>query len=194
MNTAEKQRTVYEEFLAVPDHLVAEIINGTLRTFPRPASRHARVSSRLGIRLGPFDGDQGGPDAPGGWVILDEPELRFLGHIVVPDLAGWRRERMPEMPDAPFFELVPDWICEVLSPSTAKIDREEKMAIYAEGGVRHAWLIDPREMTFEVYALNPYALKGGEWRLIGKMHGDNVAVRAEPFFGLDFNLSELWAR
>jgi Uma2 family endonuclease len=189
VNSAEKQRTVYEEFLAVPDRFVGEIINGTLRTFPRPASRHARVSSRLTMALGPFD--RGVRGDPGGWIILDEPELRFLGHIVVPDLAGWRRERMPVMPDVAFFELVPDWICEVLSPSTAKIDREEKMPIYAEGGVRHAWLIDPREQTFEAYALNAYALAGGEWRQTAKRLGFET-VHAEPF-DLDLDLSELWA-
>ena len=80
---------------------------------------------------------------PGGWILLDEPELHLHGDVLVPDLAGWRRERMPELPDAAAFELAPDWICEVLSPSTAASDRAEKMPIYARERVAHVWLVDP---------------------------------------------------
>ena len=108
----------------MPEHLVAEIVDGVLRTFPRPASLHARASSRLGAELdGPFDRGRGGP---GGWILLDEPELHLHGDILVPDIAGWRRTRMPELPDAAAFELPPDWVREVLSPSTAPTDRAEK--------------------------------------------------------------------
>src|SRR5688572_5797091 len=151
---AEKnRRATYADLEAVPAHLVAEIINGELRTLPRPAPKHARASSRLGVRLGgPFDLGEGGP---GGWSILDEPELH-LGleqDVLVPDLAGWRLERMPKLPETAYFELPPDWVCEVLSPSTEADDRVDKMPIYAREGVRHVWLIDPILQTLEVFVL-----------------------------------------
>jgi Uma2 family endonuclease len=183
---AEERRTVYDEFLAVPAHLVAEIIHGQLRTFPRPASRHARAASKLGAKLDrSFDE---GEDGPGGWLLLDEPELRMHGHIVVPDLAGWRRERMPEMPDAPFFELAPDWICEVLSPSTAATDRADKMPIYAETGVGHAWLVDPLAATLEAFCRDD-----GGWRLLGTWRGD-ARAHVAPFEAMLLELAALWAR
>ena len=110
-----KRRATYDDLLAVPDTLVAEILDGNLVTHPRPAAPHARTASRLGMDLGsPFDRGRGGP---GGWIILYEPELHLHADVVVPDLAGWRRERMPEMPVGPAFELAPDWACEVLSPA-----------------------------------------------------------------------------
>jgi Uma2 family endonuclease len=114
---------------------------------PRPASLHARAASSLGGELyGPFDRGRGGP---GGWIILDEPELHLHGDMLVPDLAGWRRERMPELPDASAFELAPDWVFEVLSPSTAATDRAEKMPIYAREQVGQLWLVDPIAKTLE---------------------------------------------
>ena len=181
-----KPRTVYEDFLAVPGIMVAEIINGTLRTQARPATPHARASSHLGGELyGPFERGRGGP---GGWVLLDEPELRLGGHILVPDLAGWRRERMPEMPDVPFIEISPDWVCEVVSPSTAAMDRSEKMPIYAELGVIHAWLIDPIAQTLEAFALDR-----GAWRVLGIWHG-HTGVRVSPFQSFELDLSALWQR
>ena len=137
---AKPLKTVYEQFLATPSHLVAEIIRGVLVTQPRPAPRHARAASVLGVRLGgPFDLGEGGP---GGRVILDEPEVHLGEHVLVPDLAGWRRERLPALPETAYFELAPDWVCEVLSPGTQAIDRADKMPIYADHGdalaTRHA--------------------------------------------------------
>ena len=186
------RRATYADVEAVPPNKVAELIEGRLYTFPRPASPHARASSRLGIKLGgPFDlGDRG----PGGWIILDEPELHFPhptlpGEIesLVPDLAGWRRERMPVMPKVAAFTLVPDWICEVLSPSTEVHDREVKMPIYAREGVRHAWLIDPIAKTLEVYTL------GADRRWSEPtISGDLDVVRAVPFDAIGLDLSALW--
>ncbi len=183
---AEKRPSVYEAFLAVPKHLVAEILYGQLRTHPRPATPHARAASILGVELGgPFDRGRGGP---GGWLVLDEPELHTLGHVLVPDLAAWRRERMPEMPAAPFIELAPDWICEVLSPSTAAEDRADKMPIYATANVRHAWLVDPLACTLEAFRLDD-----GMWRVLGTWRGD-ARVRVEPFDAMELELAALWAR
>jgi Uma2 family endonuclease len=181
-----KRRATYEELLAVPKHLVAEIIHGTLITQPRPASRHARAASRLGAELdGPFDRAKGGP---GGWLLLDAPELHLHGDILVPDLAGWRRERMPELPDAAAFELAPDWVCEVLSPSTAATDRAEKMPIYAREHVGYVWLVDPIAQTLEALRLD-----GGRWVLLGTWR-DDAKVRAEPFESFELALEGLWAK
>jgi Uma2 family endonuclease len=190
---AEKpRRATYADLEAVPANKVAELIRGTLHVMPRPASRHARASSRLGAELdGPFDRGRTGP---GGWILLDEPQLHFpdptaSGEIdaLVPDLAGWRRERMPEVPDVAAFTLVPDWICEVLSKSTETYDREEKMPIYAREGVRHAWLVDPIAKTLEVYTLDA----GGRWGEPVISRGAEV-VRAVPFDAIGLDLSALW--
>jgi Uma2 family endonuclease len=186
MGDPAKSRATYEDLLAVPKHLVAEIINGTLVTMPRPASLHARAASSLGGELyGPFDRGKGGP---GGWVILDEPELHLHGDVLVPDLAGWRRERMPELPDATAFELAPDWICEVLSPSTAATDRAEKLPIYAREHVGHVWLVDPIAKTLEACHL-----ESGRWVLLGTWR-DDAKVRVAPFDAFELELAGLWAK
>ncbi|NOY89802.1 MAG: Uma2 family endonuclease [Deltaproteobacteria bacterium] len=184
-NAAEKLAT-YEDVLAAPEHLVAQLIDGQLITQPRPASRHARAGSRLGALLdGPFDRGSGGP---GGWVILFEPELHLGPHVLVPDLAGWRRERMPELPDAPFFELAPDFCCEVLSPSTARTDRIRKVPLYAEYGVGHVWLVDPQAQSLEVFALD-----GESYRLVGT-YAEEEVVEAMPFGAVPLELGLLWQR
>jgi Uma2 family endonuclease len=186
MGDPAKRRATYEDLLAVPKHLVAEIINGTLVTMPRPASLHARAASSLGGELyGPFDRGKGGP---GGWIILDEPELHLHGDVLVPDLAGWRRERMPELPDATAFELAPDWICEVLSPSTAATDRAEKLPIYAREHVGHVWLVDPIAKTLEACHL-----ESGRWVLLGTWR-DDAKVRVAPFDAFELELAGLWAK
>jgi len=133
----------------------------------------------------PFHRGSGGP---GGWVSLDEPELHLQSDVLVPDLAGWRRERMPEVPDTAAFELAPDWVAEILSPSTAAVDRADKLPIYARERVQHAWLIDPRLQTLEAFALN-----GARYELIGTWRGSAV-VRVPPFEALELELSALWAR
>jgi len=180
-----KRRATYEDVLAVPEHLVAELIRGELVVSPRPASRHARAASRLGMGVGgPFDRGIGGP---GGWIILDEPELHLGDEVLIPDMAGWRREHMPELPDVAAFELRPDWVCEVVSPSTEAHDRADKMPSYAAAGVSHVWLIDPIIATLEVFRLD------GAWRLVGTWKGD-CKVRAEPFDAVELDLAALWSR
>ncbi len=186
MGNPAKRRATYEDLLAVPGHLLAEIVQGVLITQPRPASLHARASSRLGIDLGgPFDRGKGGP---GGWIILDEPELHLHGDVLVPDLVGWRRARMPELPDASSFELPPDWVCEVLSPSTAGVDRAEKMPIYARERVSYAWLVDPIAKTLEAFGL-----EGDRWVVLGTWRED-AKVRVEPFAEVELELAGLWAK
>jgi Uma2 family endonuclease len=174
----------YDDLFDLPDHVVGEIIHGQLITHPRPAPKHAVVSSSIGGELiGPFQKGRGGP---GGWWILDEPELHLGPHILVPDLAGWRRERMPEMPDAAFFTLPPDWICEVLSPGTARTDRADKMPIYAEYEVSFLWLIDPAPQTLEAFVL-----RDGRWPL-EHVYQEKDEVRAWPFDAIAFLLADLW--
>jgi Uma2 family endonuclease len=186
MGDPARRRASYEDLLAVPAPLVAEIIDGVLITHPRPAAPHARAASRLGSELaGPFDRGKGGP---GGWVILDEPELHLRGNVLVPDLGGWRRARMPRIPmEAAAFELAPDWVCEVLSPSTAATDRADKVPVYAAEGVSHVWLVDPLLRTLEVLRLD-----GDTYRAVST-HRDDQLVRAEPFAEFELELAALWA-
>ncbi|HEY8926858.1 MAG TPA: Uma2 family endonuclease [Polyangia bacterium] len=181
-----KSPATYADLEALPPHLVGEIIDGELVVSPRPASLHARATSQLGTRLGgPFDDGTGGP---GGWILLDEPELHVVGQVLVPDLAGWRRARMPEMPDVAAFELAPDWVCEVLSPGTARVDRSQKMRHYASAKVGHVWLVDPAATTLEIYRLD-----GEGWRLV-QTYAGNETIRPEPFEAVDFDLGSLWRR
>jgi Uma2 family endonuclease len=185
MSTPAERFATYEDLCQVPDHLIAQIIEGQLITLPRPAPKHARASSSLGASLfPPMDAGSGGP---GGWWILDEPELHLGRDILVPDLAGWRRERMPTLPETAYFELPPDWVCEVLSPSTAQMDRADKLPIYAEYGVGHAWLVDPDAQILEVFALHE-----GHWRL-EHVYKTADEVCAPPFDAVRFSLAGLWA-
>lgn len=183
----DRRDELYDEYLRVPSHLRAEIVGGTLYVFPRPAPRHANASSGLGGELrGPFQRGRGGP---GGWWILDESELQLEAKVpIVPDLAGWRLERMPALPETAHFAVVPDWVCEVLSRSTEKLDRDEKLPYYAAHGVRHAWLIDPVDKRLEVYTLDD----DRRWRGVRVYEGDTV-VRADPFAAIELDLGALWA-
>jgi Uma2 family endonuclease len=178
------KRATYEDVLNAPEHKVAEILDGELFLSPRPALRHAFAALTLaGVLNEPFGRGRGGP---GGWRLLFEPELHLGQHVVVPDLAGWRRERLPAVPEAPWLSLAPDWVCEVLSPSTARIDRGRKLRIYAEAGVGHLWFLDPIEQTLEVLRL-----REGAWTIVD-VHTGAAAVRAEPFDAVELELGELW--
>src|SRR5262245_9335395 len=148
-----KRRATYEDLMQVPDNLVAEIIDGEIFTSPRPATPHARAEFAITHDLAGFDEGTGRPGSPGGWWILPEPELHFGDDVLVADLAAWRRQRMPAIPNAAFITLAPDWVCEVNSPSTGRIDRSRKMGVYAREGIRHLWFVDPLARTLEVYRL-----------------------------------------
>lgn len=181
-----RRRATYDDLLKVPDILVAEILDGELFTSPRPAFPHARATSVLRGVLDPFDQRVGGPSGPGGWWILFEPELHLGADILVPDLAGWRRARMPVLPNEAYGELAPDWICKVVSPSTARIDRVRKVPIYAREGVSHLWLVDPLQQTLEVFRL-----EGRHWLLMST-HGGAEVVRVTPFEALDLDMARWW--
>ncbi len=186
---AERTAT-YADLEAVPPHLVAEILFGRLVTYPRPAPPHSEVHFSLGgVLAGPYRngiGGIGGIGGPGGWRFLTEPELHFGDDVAVPELAAWRIERMPELPEAAFIELAPDWVCEVLSPSTEKYDRGDKREIYADAGIKHLWLIDPRIELLEVFELI-----NRHWSLRKSATGD-VPIRAAPFDAMEFPLRLLW--
>ncbi len=180
------RNATYQDILALPGNLVGEILQGQLYTHPRPAPRHAQAYSALGYAVGGTFG--GGVGGPGGWWIIDEPELHLGADIVVPDLAGWRRERMPALPETAWFELAPDWACEILSPSTARTDRALKMPLYAREGVPHLWLVDPDAHTLEVYRLQD----DGHWLLLDTLK-ENDPVKQPPFDAITFALESLWA-
>jgi Uma2 family endonuclease len=182
---------VVEGYRNAPETMVAEIIGGELLTMPRPHRQHVHAASALGEELGPpFRRGRGGP---GGWVILDEPELRFgaLPDIVIPDLAGWRRERVPADflagTEPPFITLAPDSVCEVLSPSTERVDRGRKLDLYRREGVAHVWLVSPALQTLEVLRRHDLG-----WLLVATFAGD-TAVRAEPFDAVELDLAGLWS-
>ncbi|MFZ2450589.1 MAG: Uma2 family endonuclease [Methylovulum miyakonense] len=178
--------TFYEQLMDLPEHVTGEILNGELHTMTRPSGRHGVVGRGLGFNLsGPFDFGRGGP---GGWWIIDEPEVHFIRdvEVAVPDLAGWRRERMPNIPEGHRFEIVPDWVCEILSPSTAKKDRIVKLPIYARYGVPHVWIVDPLAQTLEAFELH-----GGRWMLIATLKDDDQ-VAVPPFDAVAFSLADLW--
>lgn len=180
-----RRRATYEDVLRAPAHMVAEVLDGELRVQPRPALPHVAAATTLGEELGPpFKRGRGGP---GGWILLHEPELHLQSDIVVPDLAGWRRERLPMVPVKPYLTLAPDWVCEVVSPGTAKTDRADKLPIYARESVRHAWLLDPLQRTLEVLRLD-----GGRWILLD-VFKDDASVFAEPFETFRLELSVLWS-
>ncbi len=183
MTLPARRPATYADIVALPEHVVGEILDGELVVSPRPAPRHAETASTLGgILVPPFQFGDGGP----GWWILDEPELHLGEHVLVPDLAGWRRERMPTLPREDFFTLPPDWLCEVLSPETTRTDRTRKRPIYACAGIPRLWLADPLSQTLEVYGL-----ESGRWVLL-VTHGGDEKIRAVPFEAVAVDLNRLW--
>ena len=177
-------RATYQDVLDAPPNMVAEIVDGVLYTHSRPAATHSIAVSGLGMLIGPpFHFGNGGP---GGWWILHEPELHFGDDVVVPDIAGWRRERMPEMPNEAYFTLAPDWVCEVLSPSTRKLDLGGKRVVYTRARIDYLWFVDPDARTLEACRL-----RGAEWMLIDRLYED-APVSLPPFEAIRFSLADLW--
>jgi Uma2 family endonuclease len=174
----------YEDLFGLPEYRVGEIIGGELVTHPRSGPRHAKAASSLAMLVGPpFQHGRGGP---GDCWILVEPELHLGEDILVPDLVGWRRRRLPTLPRTAWFELAPDWVCEVVSPSTAGTDRLRKLPRYAAQGIPHCWLVDP-----ETRAVEAFELEAGRWVLAGSAVGSMEAA-LPPFAAVPFPLGELW--
>jgi Uma2 family endonuclease len=179
-----RRPATYQDVLDAPEHLIAQLVDGELVLMPRPSGPHALAASVLGGELiPPFFRGKGGP---GGWIVLFEPELHLGEDILVPDLAAWRRERLPVVDDAAYFTLAPDWVCEVLSPRTSKIDRASKLPIFARAEVGHVWLVDPKDRTLEILRR-----EGTRWLLVG-VWSDAAHVRGEPFEAIALELGALW--
>jgi Uma2 family endonuclease len=182
-----RRPATYGDLRKVPEHMVAEIIDGELITSPRPASPHARAAWVLARDLGDgFDGPPGAAGAPGGWWFLFEPELHFGADVIVPDIAGWRRAHLPVIPNVTAFEQAPDWVCEVISPGTARTDRGSKMVIYGRAGVSHLWLLDPLARTLEIYRLEE------ERWIVVATHASDEAIHAEPFEAIALTMRRWW--
>jgi len=177
---------LYDAIEALPEGVTGELINGQLHTQPRPSARHGLAGSNLIADL--VTAYSRGRGGPGGWWIIAEPEIHFIRNeeVVVPDLAGWRRERLPRLPDDQRFEVVPDWVCEILSPSTASKDREIKLPVYARYEVAYAWLVDPADES-----LTAYQLDDGSWHEIATFEGGEL-VTAQPFPEAGFHVADLW--
>ena len=184
MSETAKKMATYEDLYTIPENTVGEIIDGELFVTPRPSVGHNHAASVLGGEVaGPYHLGRGGP---GGWVILDEQEVMLGQHLLVPDLSGWRRERFPEKPSENWISIAPDWLCEVLSPSTARIDKVRKMPFYAQFGVPHLWFLDPIARTLEVFRL-----ESSRWVLLAAF-ADSDSVCAEPFTEIEICLGDLW--
>jgi Uma2 family endonuclease len=185
MGEPARREATYEDLYGLPENVTGEIISGELIVTPRPSRKHVYAASFLGGQLvPPYGSGRGG--GPGGWVILIEPEIRLGDHILVPDLGGWRRDRFPTSEETNWISVAPDWVCEVLSPATIRVDKIKKMPIYAQYGVRYCWLIDPLAKI-----LDAFRVESGRWALLGS-YVDDDQVRAEPFEEAEIELGNLW--
>ena len=178
-----KTRATYEDLCAVDELLIAELIDGDLYASARPPVPYVHTASVLAARIGAaFDGVEG----PGGWLQLNKPEIHLRDDAIVPDIAAWRCERLPQkIPD--YFDFAPDWLCEVLAPNTEALDRTKKLPVYAREGVGHVWLVNPAIQTLEVLRL-----ESQRWSLVAAYEGKRC-VRAEPFADFELELAWLWA-
>lgn len=184
MGESQPRKARSADLEALPAHVIGELIDGELYASPTPALPYAMAAAELfGELSGPFTKGRGGP---GGWRLLSEPELRLGGDVLVPDIAGWRRERMPRTPRRAATSLAPDWVCEVLSPSTRALDRKAKPPVYARAGVRYMWMLDPDARTLEVFRL-----EGSRYHPL-ESHSGQVSIRAEPFTALELEAAILW--
>ena len=185
MSKPAAKKAVYDDLYNLPENMTGEIIEGELHAFPRPHYRHSNIELTLGVELGaPYRFGRGG--GPGGWIILIEPEVMLGENLLVPDLAGWKQERLPAPPTDNWTTVVPDWVCEILSPSTFRVDRVRKMPIYAAHGLPYLWLIDPVAKVLETFGL-----KDGVWTVLGNF-ADKDKVRVEPFTAVAIELANLW--
>ncbi|MEW6221341.1 MAG: Uma2 family endonuclease [Thermodesulfobacteriota bacterium] len=180
-----RRAATYQDLYRLPEGMTGEIVNGELVATPRPSRLHTFTASALGAKIsGPYLFGEGG--GPGGWIILDEPEIAFGSDLLVPDLAGWGQERFPVTESHNWIGVPPDWVCEILSPASVRTDKTGKMPVYAQHGVHHLWLIDPLAMTLDVFRL-----EAGRWTVVGLFAGSDQ-VRAEPFPELALDLASLW--
>lgn len=178
---------LYGQLCALPENLIGEIIAGELVVSPRPAVRHATAGTLASSDISnQFHRKPGGGSHPGGWWILVEPELHLGDEALVPDIAGWKRENLAELPDTASISVAPDWVCEILSRGTARRDKKEKARSYHAAGVTWYWQVDPVECTVEVFRR-----EGAFWMQLGVWAGDEKA-RIEPFDAVELELERWW--
>lgn len=177
----------YEDLLGLPEDVRGEVLNGVVVTAPAPLPKHSNAQRALGRFIGgPFHDDDG-RGGPGGWWIFVEVDVRLgLHNIVRPDLAGWRRGRLPNPGEIRPIEAVPDWVCEILSPSTATRDRVVKRNLYAECGVANCWLVD-----VDARLLEAFVLRDGHWLLVGT-YAEDAAARIPPFEDIQLEVGRLF--
>lgn len=185
MSDPARRPAKYEDLYGLPENATGEIIDGELIVTPGRSRKHVYAGSSLGALVGPsYQFGHGG--GPGGWIILIEPEIALGANILVPDLAGWRRERFPQAEETNWIAVVPDWVCEILSPGTLRVDKVKKMPLYAAHGVCHLWLVDPLARRLDAFELD-----AGRWVLLGTFVDDDK-VAAEPFAQVEIDLACLW--
>lgn len=182
MDPSYRRGATYADIEKLPEGVNGELFGDELFVSPRPAPHHALAISQLLLQVG--QAGTSGPDRR--WQLLVEPELHINGDVLVPDLAAWRVDTLPRLPDKAFIDVAPDWVCEAASPSTARLDRIYKMPRYAKMGTSHLWLVDPASRIIEAFRL-----QGGLWVLAGNFF-DDERVRIEPFNALELDLSRLW--
>jgi Uma2 family endonuclease len=182
------RQATYADLLALSEDVHAEILGGQIVTLPAPLPKHSKAQGALRRFVGgPFDDDDG-YGGPGGWWIFVEVDVQLEAHEVVrPDLSGWRRQRLPDPGDRRPIDVAPDWICEVLSPTTTVRDRTTKRELYARHGVRHYWLVDPEARTLEVFEL-----LDGRWLLFGAYEESTTTVRVPPFEAIELPIGRLF--
>ena len=181
-----RQQATYQDLVALPENMIGEIIEGELYASPRPGVAHANAATALAAILRSRFGRRGGGDNPGGWHILFEPELHLGEDVLVPDIAGWRHATLPTLPRTPAVEVAPDWICEILSAGTARLDRAKKLPVYATHRVSWAWIVDPEQQLLEVKRL-----EARRWSDLAVYAGATPA-RIPPFDAIEIDLAEIW--
>jgi Uma2 family endonuclease len=174
-----------KEVLLEPEERRLEVIDGVAEEKAAPGFNHALVVNQLGGIVGQAFGRKG-RGGPGGWWITNDPDIELSSlDLVRPDVAGWRRERMPERPVVRPVTVAPDWICEILSPSNRKRDLVDKHNLYHRHGVSHYWQVDPEAQTLTVLGHEPDGYK------VLLVASGLQPVRAAPFEQLEFSVAEL---
>ncbi|MFH1115417.1 MAG: Uma2 family endonuclease [Pseudomonadota bacterium] len=185
MSEPAKRRASYEDLYGIDENAIGQIIDGELIVSPRPSRGHSFAANVLTTEV-TSSYQFGGSRGPGGWIILIEPEIKMGEDILVPDLAGWKEDRLPREEKTNWISVSPDWVCEIVSESSIRVDRIKKMSIYAREGIPYFWLINPRDHTLEVFRL-----ESGRWTVLGTF-ADDDKVRAEPFQEVEIELGRLW--
>jgi Uma2 family endonuclease len=182
-----RKKAVYEDLHAIPENATGEIIDGELIVTPKPSRKHVYTATALGAELTPpYQFARGG--GPGGWIILIEPEIKLGDDILVPDLAAWKKQRFPLHEEPKWISVVPDWVCEILSPNSLRTDKIKKMPLYARCGVPFLWLIDPTAKTLDIFRA-----ESGNW-LVAGTYAEDDTIRAEPFQEIEIALTDLWLK